>query len=179
MPPSMKGYCNSIVTHFLFGVSTRGSLRWLLKSIRAHRNVPEWNFIDNKCSFFPPLSCIKSGWEHFGHSRWPLAHSSKLLILQVWKKTHCFIYGSSIYTYILQFWEDPLIFYVFAGLHLPRLPEMQPAGSVKNDGYQLLKMKNESRNHRLARSSPWLEPVWLEKVGVLCLRKKTVLKWWH
>lgn len=54
----------------------------------------------------------------------------------------------------------------------PLWPEMQPAGRVKNDRYQLLKMKNESSDHRLARSSPGLERLWLEKVAVLCIRKK-------
>ncbi|TNM98923.1 hypothetical protein fugu_013487 [Takifugu bimaculatus] len=58
----------------------------------------------------------------------------------------------------------------------PLWPEMQPAGRVKNDRYQLLKMKNEPSNHRLARSSPGLERLSLEKVAVLCIGKKTVLK---
>lgn len=52
----------------------------------------------------------------------------------------------------------------------PLWPEMQPTGRVKNDGYQLLKMKNESSNHRLARSSPRLEALWL-KLGFYTLER--------
>lgn len=53
----------------------------------------------------------------------------------------------------------------------PLWPEMQPAARVKNDGYQLLKMKNESSNHSLPWSSPTLELLWLENVVFLRIKK--------
>lgn len=139
--------------------------------------------------FFPAIWCIKSEWEHFEHCWWPLAHSGKLLTLKVWKT--CIVLFMEIYTHIevlLQFWEDHLYSYLFARLHLPDLPRRRVPCGLKCNLLGEWKMtdiscwrlkKNESSNHRLAWSGPGPEQLWLEKVAVLCMRKKTVLKLWQ